>query len=355
MRAVDGVNLRFERGEVTAVLGPNGAGKTTLIDMILGLNTPESGTIRVLGGSPRKAAQNGRLGALLQTGGLLPDLSVKETVQIIAALHKDHLPVDEVMRTAGLDGIAGRAVGKCSGGQQQRLKFALALLPRPEIIVLDEPTAGMDVGARHEFWERMNDAAESGTTVLFATHYLEEAEQFARRTVLMHSGQVIADGPTDQVRQRAGAAHVTVTWEPSDAELKTLPQVISHEVHGSTITFRADRADALARHLLTQTEAYGITVRPASLEEAFMTLTAAGHPIEPSEDRACSKSSEAIEGSERGSAKPASGVKAGVSQPRGSATSGSRAGASAPVRATSGRERGFPAAGTSTDPEGAQR
>ncbi|WP_120002888.1 ABC transporter ATP-binding protein [Nesterenkonia muleiensis] len=277
VRAVDGVSLAFQRGEVTAVLGPNGAGKTTLIDMILGLNTPESGTIRVLGGSPRKAAQNGRLGALLQTGGLLPDLSVKETVQIIAALHKNRLPVDEVMETAGLGGIAGRAVGKCSGGQQQRLKFALALLPRPDIIILDEPTAGMDVGARHEFWDRMRDTAESGTTVLFATHYLEEAEQFARRTVLMHSGKVIADGPTDEVRQRAGAAHVKVTWEPSPEELEALPQVISREVRGATITFRTDDADALARHLLTQTGAHGITVRPASLEEAFMQLTSTNY------------------------------------------------------------------------------
>lgn len=271
--AVDHVSLSFGRGEVTAILGPNGAGKTTLIDMILGLNTPESGKIQVLGGSPVKAAHNGDIGALLQTGGLLPDLTVHETVKIIAALHKDHLPVEEVMETAGLTSIGGRKVGKCSGGQQQRVKFALALLPRPEIIVLDEPTAGMDVSARHEFWDRMQDTANSGTTVLFATHYLEEAEQFARRTVLMSNGKVIADGATDEVRQRAGSAHVTVTWDPSDAQLKALPEVISAERRGSTITFRAGEADTLARYLLTETNAYGLTIRPASLEEAFMNLT----------------------------------------------------------------------------------
>lgn len=274
VRAVDHVSLSFGRGEVTAILGPNGAGKTTLIDMILGLNTPESGKIQVLGGSPVQAAHHGDIGALLQTGGLLPDLTVRETVKIIAALHQDHLPVQEVMEIAGLTSIGGRKVGKCSGGQQQRVKFALALLPQPEIIILDEPTAGMDVAARHEFWARMKDAAETGITVLFATHYLEEAEQFARRTVLMHQGKVIADGPTDEVRQHAGAAHVTVSWTPSEAELQAVPQVISHEAHGSSISFRTDDADTLARHLLTQTEAYGISVRPASLEEAFMTLTA---------------------------------------------------------------------------------
>lgn len=271
--AVDGVSLDFAAGEVTAVLGPNGAGKTTLMDMILGLNTPSGGDIRVFGGSPRQAVRDGRIGALLQTGGLLPDLTVKETVQIIAALHEQALPVDEVLQTAGISEIAGRAVGKCSGGQQQRLKFALALLPRPDLIILDEPTAGMDPSARHEFWSRMRTQAAAGSTVLFATHYLEEAEQFARRTVLMHQGRVIADGPTAEVQRRAGAAHVAVTWSASEADLAALPHLLSHSSHGERITFRTDDADRLARHLLTATSARNITVRPASLEEAFVLLT----------------------------------------------------------------------------------
>ncbi len=273
LHAVDGVSLDFAPGEVTAILGPNGAGKTTLIDMVLGLNEPSAGAIEVFGGSPRRAVRAGRVGALLQTGGLLADLTVRETVQIIAALHKDSLPVEEVMETAGITGIGSRAVGKCSGGQQQRLKFALALLPRPDLIILDEPTAGMDPSARHEFWDRMRAQAEAGTTVLFATHYLEEAEQFARRTVLMHQGQVIADGPTAEVQRRAGAAHVAVSWPASEAALQSLPHVISHSVQGTRITFRTDDADALARHLLTETPAENLTVRPASLEEAFMLLT----------------------------------------------------------------------------------
>lgn len=277
--AVDDVTLSFDRGEVTAILGPNGAGKTTLLDIVLGLNNADAGRVSIAGRAPKKAVQSGHVGALLQTGGLLPDLSVKETVQIIAALHHDHIGVDTVMETAGLKEIAGRAVGKCSGGQQQRLKFALALLPKPDVLILDEPTAGMDPSARHEFWERMSAQAEAGVTVLFATHYLEEAEQFARRTVLMHRGRVIADGPTEEVRQHAGAAHVTVTWNPSPSQLAAVPGVESHQVRGAQISFRAHDADALARHLLTATEAYGLTVRPASLEEAFMRLTY--EPTEP--------------------------------------------------------------------------
>lgn len=280
LHAVDGVSLDFLPGEVTAVLGPNGAGKTTLIDMVLGLNDPSSGRIEVFGDNPRGAVQAGRVGALLQTGGLLPDLTVRETVQIIAALHREALPVEEVMEAAGITGIASRTVGKCSGGQQQRLKFALALLPRPDLIILDEPTAGMDPSARHEFWDRMRRQAESGATVLFATHYLEEAEQFAARTVLMHRGRVIADGPTAEVQRRAGAAHVSVTWRAAAADLAALPHVISHSVQGGRITFRTDDADTLARHLLTRTPAENLTVRPASLEEAFMLLTGEGRPAQ---------------------------------------------------------------------------
>ncbi|MBB3664632.1 ABC-2 type transport system ATP-binding protein [Prauserella sediminis] len=273
IRAVDGVDLEVARGEVLALLGPNGAGKTTLLDILLGLTTARSGDVSVGGQPPRAAVQTGRLSALLQTGGLLPDLTAAETVRMIAALHAAPADVDEVIDIAGVRPFASRQVGKCSGGQQQRLRFALALLPRPEIIVLDEPTAGMDVSARHEFWDRMRAQADEGITVIFATHYLEEAEQFARRTVLMNSGRVLADGPTDEVRARAGAAYVTVTWDPAADELEQLPFVIRTTREGARITFRTERPDELARHLLTSTDAHGLTVRPASLEEAFRLLT----------------------------------------------------------------------------------
>ncbi|WP_300345641.1 ABC transporter ATP-binding protein [Nesterenkonia sp.] len=273
VRAVDGVSLDFERGEIAAVLGPNGAGKTTLLDMVLGLTAPDAGRLTVFGGQPQAAVRAGRIGALLQTGGLLPDLTVKETVQIIAALHHQHAGIEAVMEAADLTEIASRKVGKCSGGQQQRVKFALALLPQPEVLILDEPTAGMDPAARHRFWDRMALQAEAGTTILFATHYLEEAEQFARRTVLMHGGRVIADGPTDHVRQHAGAAHITAIWQPTAGQLQQLPHVESHQVQGRRVNFRTTDSDALARHLLTATDAHSLTIRPASLEEAFMQLT----------------------------------------------------------------------------------
>ena len=256
VRAVDGVSLEVARGEVVALLGPNGAGKSTLIDLILGFGRPESGTVAVCGEAPRLAARGGRLGAVLQTGGLLADLTVRETVELIAALHENPLSVDEAMRTAGVEGFAKRKVVKCSGGQRQRLKFALALLPRPDVLVLDEPTAGMDVTARGEFWGIVAGIARSGTAVLFATHYLEEAERYASRTVLLAEGRVIADGPTAE-------------------ELAALPAGTSHEADGDVVELRTDRPDELARHLLNHTSARNLGIRQAGLEEAFTHLTAA--------------------------------------------------------------------------------
>lgn len=275
VRAVDGASLEVARGEVVALLGPNGAGKSTLIDLILGLGRPESGTVAVCGEAPRLAARGGRLGAVLQTGGLLADLTVRETVELIAALHENPLSVDEAMRTAGVEGFAKRKVVKCSGGQRQRLKFALALLPRPDVLVLDEPTAGMDVTARGEFWGIVAGIARSGTAVLFATHYLEEAERYASRTVLLAEGRVIADGPTAKVRSAVGRAHVTATWRPTAEELAALPAGTSHEADGDVVELRTDRPDELARHLLNHTSARSLGIRQAGLEEAFTHLTAA--------------------------------------------------------------------------------
>ena len=151
----------------------------------------------------------GRISAVLQSGGLLRDLSVRETVQMVASVFEDPRPIDEVLARAGLTQLAARKVAKCSGGEQQRLRFALALLPDPDLLVLDEPTAGMDVGARRDFWDTMHADADAGRTVVFATHYLEEAETFAERIVLMARGRVVADGSTAEIRARASGRTVT--------------------------------------------------------------------------------------------------------------------------------------------------
>ena len=182
VRAVNGVSLSIRPGEVVAILGPNGAGKTTTIDMILGLTRPGQGTVELFGQPSLRAVQSGQAAAVLQTGGLLPELTVAETLTMIGALF-DPSRVEECMRRARLLPIADRQVSRCSGGEQQRVRFGMALLSNPDLLVLDEPTAGMDVEARHEFWAEVRRDAELGRTILFATHYLEEAASFADRLV----------------------------------------------------------------------------------------------------------------------------------------------------------------------------
>jgi ABC-2 type transport system ATP-binding protein len=170
VQAVRGIDLEIAPGEIVAFLGPNGAGKTSSIDMILGLSRPTSGEVEVFGTAPHHAIRRGLVSAVMQTGGLLKDLTVAETVAYVGSLFAAPVAVDEVLRRAGIDGIADRMVGKCSGGEQQRLRFAMALLPDPALLLLDEPTTGMDVEGRRAFWASIRQDAEAGRTVLFATH-----------------------------------------------------------------------------------------------------------------------------------------------------------------------------------------
>jgi ABC-2 type transport system ATP-binding protein len=280
VRAVDRIGLTISPGEVVAVLGPNGAGKTTALDMVLGLTTPSAGTVAVFGAEPRRAVMAGRVSAVLQTGGLLRDITVRETVQMIASTFPEHAAVEEVIDRAGLTALARRKVSKCSGGEQQRLRFALALLPDPDLLVLDEPTAGMDVSARREFWDTMHADADAGRTVVFATHYLEEADAFAKRIVMIAGGRVVADGPTAQIRSQAtgrtvsadlphtGGAHIL-------ARLRSMPQVKEATTQGHRVTVTSGDSDAVARALLGELGATNLEIASGSLESAFLTITAA--------------------------------------------------------------------------------
>ena len=287
VQAVDGVDLSVRRGEIVALLGPNGAGKTTTIDMLLGLSSPDGGTIRVLGQSPRQAVASGRLSALLQTGGLLSDLTVAETVDVIAGFHSASARVPEVMERTGLTSIAKRKVSKCSGGEQQRIKFALALLPDPDVLVLDEPTTGMDVVARRNFWQAMAEEAGAGRTIVFATHYLEEAEQFAQRTVVMNRGKIVADGATAELRSSLGGRTVTATL-PAPIDQSTVGAILDELKRAGLLAgvqasdmqidsagvmrVRTAHSDALAAKLLAL-GAHDLEIVAPTLETAFTTLT----------------------------------------------------------------------------------
>jgi ABC-2 type transport system ATP-binding protein len=271
--AVDGIDLSIRRGEIVAFLGPNGAGKTTTIDMLLGLTRPDEGSVRLFGREPRQAVRSGQVAAVLQTGGLLPDLSVEATVRMLGSLHRG-ADTDAVLARAGLTELRGRRVAECSGGEQQRLRFALALLSGPELLVLDEPTAGMDVVARRDFWATVREDAERGMTVMFATHYMEEADRFADRVVMIDRGRVVVDGSVSDVRSAlSGRAVSARIGERSAAALAESPLVRSCTPRGGRYHFDTTDSDALLRLLIEQTSATDIEVTPRSLEEAFMTLT----------------------------------------------------------------------------------
>jgi ABC-2 type transport system ATP-binding protein len=277
VRAVRGIDLELEQGEIVAFLGPNGAGKTTTIDMMLGLSRPTTGEVGVLGMEPRQAVARGLVGAVMQTGGLIKDLSVRETVEYTASLFADSRPVDEVLENAGITGIADRKVGKCSGGEQQRLRFAMALLSDPALLLLDEPTTGMDVEGRRTFWSAIRRDAEQGRTVLFATHYLEEADQYADRIVLISQGKIVADGTGSEIRALTSGRTVRATIPDADDEtasrLAAIGGVDGVELRGDTVLLHAKDSDAVARYLLTETGARDLEITSRGLEDAFLSLT----------------------------------------------------------------------------------
>lgn len=279
VHAVDGIDLVIQPGEVVAFLGPNGAGKTTTIDMLLGLAQPDAGEVHVLGMDPTRAIAEGRISAVMQSGGLLKDLTVGETVELTASFFTSTRSTEEVLTRAGIADIADRRVEKCSGGQQQRLRFALALLPDPELIVLDEPTTGMDVEGRRDFWTALRADAERGRTIMFATHYLEEADAYADRIVLISHGRIVADGSAAQVKSLTAGRIVSATLPgltaeaPQAADLRALPGVLDIEVRRDRVILRTSDSDAVARHLLTQTPATDVEITARGLEDAFLALT----------------------------------------------------------------------------------
>jgi ABC-2 type transport system ATP-binding protein len=273
--AVDGVDLVVSPGEVVALLGPNGAGKTTTIEMLLGLRKADGGTATVFGLAPRDAVRTGRVGAMMQTGGLVGDVTVREVVHLIGAMHAAPLTVERALELAGIADLAKRKVKTLSGGQRQRVLFALAVVPDPDLIVLDEPTVAMDVESRRAFWAAMRVLADDGRSVLFATHYLEEADANADRIVLLARGKVVADGPATQIKATVDVRRIRCTLDEPDADrLARLPGVRTVEVHGDSVTLACSDADTALRALLAaEPTARDFEVSGADLEDAFLALT----------------------------------------------------------------------------------
>ncbi|MFF0741397.1 ABC transporter ATP-binding protein [Streptomyces sp. NPDC004111] len=300
VRAVAGLSLDLHPGETVALLGPNGAGKSTTLDLLLGLKRPDSGTVALFGGPPRQAVETGKVGAMLQSGGLMEEVRVRELVALACALHPRPYAVADVMARAGVTAIADRMVNKLSGGQEQRVRFALATAGASDLIVLDEPTTGMDVTSRNAFWATMREEADQGRAVLFATHYLEEADAVADRVLVLHRGRLLADGTASEIKARAGARRVTFDLDtgPLDAAraatgpreatdldeaalralpaLRDLPALARIDVSGRTVRIQSHDADATV-HAVYARGLYprNLEVSGLGLEQAFVAITEA--------------------------------------------------------------------------------
>jgi ABC-2 type transport system ATP-binding protein len=279
--AVAGVDLRVAAGETVALLGPNGAGKSTTLAMILGLLPATAGQVTIDGRTPRQAVADGLVGALLQSGagsGLPSGTRVGELVGFVASLYPAPLAPPAVLRHAGLASLAGHRLHRLSGGERQRVRFALAICGDPRLLILDEPTVGLDVPSRRAFWKTVRAFAAEGCAVLFATHYLAEAAESAGRVVVLHKGHVAADGTVDEIRRTVAIR--TVRFRAPDAgpgaprALRALPAVEQVRQDGYVISLDSTDADATVRGLVGSGTAFtDLEVTGAGLEDAFLALT----------------------------------------------------------------------------------
>ena len=274
VKAVDGVTLRVPQGQILALLGPNGAGKTTLLDIALGLQPSTSGSAHLLGLTPPDAVTRGMIGAVNQTGSLPLDLGVGELLQMFHGFYDQPLSVAHVSELAQLQSLLRRKVGKLSGGEQQRLRLALALLPDPLMLFLDEPTAGLDPAARQDFWRVMRGAAGTGRTIVFATHYLAEAEAFAERTVIMRAGRIVADGPTSELTGRGtGTLQIELPRSSYESLATRLEEAgFAAAWSDGQLTVHGPDLDDVARLVLAAPGARHLRVADASLEEVFTAI-----------------------------------------------------------------------------------
>jgi ABC-2 type transport system ATP-binding protein len=272
--ALDGLSLALRPGEVVALLGPNGAGKSTAVRLLLGLIAPSVGTASVFGSDPRHPATRTRVGAMLQVARLPETLRVCEHIDLFRSYYPRPLPVEEIVRIAQLDGIYNRFFSQLSGGQKQRVLFGLALCGDPDLIVLDEPTVGMDIEARRGLWQQIRNLVERGKTVLLTTHYLEEADALAHRIVVINQGKVVSEGTPSEIKNRGAGRRISCFTRLTAAYLRTLPGVARVERDRDTVVVTASEVESVVREMLLQDATLSnLEIASPALEDAFLALT----------------------------------------------------------------------------------
>jgi len=274
IQALRSVELSVHAGELVALLGPNGAGKTTAVKLLLGLARPNAGTVRVFGGDPRNPQNRMRTGAMLQVGRVPETLRVGEHIDLFSSYYSQPLPLAEIVKAAGLQGLEKRPFGELSGGQRQRLLFALAICGDPDLLFLDEPTVGLDVESRRALWDEIRKLVDRGKTVLLTTHYLQEADALADRVVVINQGNIVAQGTPAQIKAQTAGKRIRCVTRLSLESVLRLPGVVEAHQDRDALEIQTAEAEPVLRELLARDSSLsGIEVTTAGLEEAFLALT----------------------------------------------------------------------------------
>lgn len=279
--ALADVNIEINRGELLALLGPNGAGKTTAVRLLLGLSRPDQGAVRLFGRDPRERAARVRMGAMLQVGKVPETLRVREHIDLFSSYYPHPLPQNETIRAAGLEGLESRLFSALSGGQRQKVLFALAICGNPDLLVLDEPTAGLDVDSRRGLWRHIRGFISRGGSVLLTTHYLEEADALADRIVVLNQGSIVAAGTSTEIKQRAACRKIRCRTSLTTADIQKLGDAVSVRCDGVYVEIVAANSDQMVPRLFACDPGLSdMEVTGAGLEDAFLSITRNAQPEE---------------------------------------------------------------------------
>jgi ABC-2 type transport system ATP-binding protein len=272
--ALNQLSFEIHPGEIVALLGPNGAGKTTAVRLMLGLLSPTSGSVRILGRDPRNSSARARIGAMLQIARIPENLRVREHVDLFRSYYPQPLSSAEVLRIAGLEEVADRFFGKLSGGQKQRVLFALALCGNPDLIFLDEPTVGMDIEARRNLWEQVRILSAQGKSVLLTTHYLEEADALANRVIVLNKGAIAAQGTPAQIKSQVSGRKIRCVTQLGIEFVRNLPTVSNVVEDREALVITATHPESVVRMMLQRDLTLcDLEISAAALEDAFLALT----------------------------------------------------------------------------------